>query len=237
MADESGGGGRSAAALRQATAGGSRPSAAQRDGRAETAPSRAPADAPTRVRRAGTGPCRRAREPARRDLAGGGGHHRSSEEIHYGEVPAAAGYAEMPQPEFEQYYGSAGGEYGEGPPPQPYSPSIPSAGYPPPPAHHQHPPERQPAYFEPHPGPASPGYDDRPLPVHEPSQPQEPFQYQEPHSRPPTHHPQRPAGPLAGPNPSAETEVAPSGSFRDWAARLHGQVPEDASSHGHGGVS
>lgn len=172
--------------------------------------------------------------PARRDFEDRGAYHEHPERNEYGEMPAAAGYADRPRPEFEPYYGSAGGEYGEGPPPQPYSPSV----YPPPPAYHRHPPEWQPEYLEPRPAPAESGYDDRPPPLYEPPRPQGPFpDHQGSHSRHPSHHPQHPAGQGAGPDSPAEAEVAPSGSFRDWAARLHGQVPTDTSSHGHGGVS
>lgn len=49
--------------------------------------------------------------------------------------------------------------------------------------------------------------------------------------------PQQPAAPppqAAQPEPA---ELAPSGSFRDWAARLHGDVPNESSTSGHGGAS
>ena len=170
----------------------------------------------------------------RRDLEGRGTRHGYAEENDYGDMPATAGHAEDPQPEFEPYYGSAGGEYGEGPPPQPYSPS----NYPPPPAYHQPLPPQQSADFDPLPAPAEPGYDDRRLPVYESPQPQQPYpSHQGSHSAQPSHQPQHPADQATRPESSAETEIAPSGSFRDWAARLHGQVPEHTPSHGHGGVS
>ena len=239
--------------------------------------------------------------------------HEAVEQGAYGEVPGAAGYSEEPQHDFDPYYGSTGGEYGEGPPPQPYSYPAPAAGYAqPPPGHDRQPLEQQPVYFETPPAPPEPAYYDAPLPVYDPqAQPKHPYEpqeyppqpaasqnapqgyppqpaapqhalggypppsaphqashgYQQPaHGRapayqrppappPPTHEPQpspyqhapqpqhpghqppHPAGHALQPEPPVELEIAPSGSFRDWAARLHAQAPQGTSTQGHGGVS
>ena len=204
-----------------------------------------------------------------------------------GGVPSASAHGEAPQSEFDPYVGSAGREYGEGPPPPPYSHSVPTAGYPRAPHAQHHPSEQQPAYFESPPAPLEPAYHDAPQPVYDPPQPPFPNQPQgypqpaapqpSPHGYPPQPAPQQPpagyqqppheflqsvappahpspypqvpepqhpshqsphsAGQAVQPESPTEHEVAPSGSFRDWAARLHGQAPEGTSTHGHGGVS
>ncbi len=96
----------------------------------------------------------------------------------------------------------------------------------PPPFHHQPPvphPMQQPTAY--HQQPQQPAYQT-------PAAPQQP---------PPATQPVGPAA--APPAPSDHVEVpppsdlAPSGSFRDWATRLHGRAPHGTPSSGHGGAS
>ena len=131
----------------------------------------------------------------------------------------------------------------------PEQPRGPSQGYEyPPPAQHppqgHAPPEHAPPPYpeypqEPHPSdfyrqPPAPGSEPREQqPSYPPAVAQQPPQASPPHQQVPPYPAQQPAAEAPPPEP----EITPSGSFRDWAARLHGQAPHGTSTHGHGGVS
>lgn len=103
------------------------------------------------------------------------------------------------------------------------------------PAYHE-PPPAPPAHGQPPAPPATPGYpvpqqqevDHRHPAAQHPSDPQ---QHQA--APPPPAYPH----PEAAEPPAAPSEIAPSGSFRDWAARLHGPVPQGTAGAGQGDVS
>ena len=123
----------------------------------------------------------------------------------------------------------------------------------------QQPPQAPPAYQQqaqqpPHEPPraAQPAYQPQPpyqvshesAPAGYQPRPQQPV-YQAPappQQAPPRSQPVPPAAAPPAPTPHVETppplpDIAPSGSFRDWAMRLHAQAPHGTSTSGHGGAS
>ncbi len=79
---------------------------------------------------------------------------------------------------------------------------------------------------------------------HPQPQPQQPV-YRAPQQAPQVPAPSQPVPPAAAPPaptahdeaPSPQPDLAPSGSFRDWATRLHDQAPHGTPNSGHGGAS
>ena len=155
----------------------------------------------------------------------------------------------------------------EAPPPYQQQPQQPPHQAPPPyqqqpqqPPHQAPPAYQQPAQQPPHEPPraAQPAYQPQPsyqvsqesapapqAAAYQPQpQPQQPV-YQAPappQQAPPPSQPAPPAAAPPAPTPHVETppplpDIAPSGSFRDWAMRLHAQAPHGTSTSGHGGVS
>jgi len=141
------------------------------------------------------------------------------------------------------------GTYQQPPPPQqpygqPPEPLHDDRSQPPPPQQPPYPSAHQPLYGSPESAPAPPPQPQPPQPVHrEPAQPPQPAA-----SAPPSATGARPPGassppPLESPPPAPGAgepptpEVAASGSFRDWAARLYGQAAQGTSSGGYGGAS
>ena len=177
----------------------------------------------------------------------------------YGQYPPGQqpAYFEPPPAPPEPAYHDAPYPVYEPPPPQhphqppgypqhPAAPQHPPPGYPPPPpAAEPPPPAAQPpphGYPQPPHGQA-PAYAPPPAPPPQPQEPQQwPYEHAaQPHPAPqppPVHQPPQPAGHGVPPEAPAERrEIAPSGSFRDWAARLYGHAPEGTSTQEHGGVS
>ena len=114
------------------------------------------------------------------------------------------------------------------PPPQEQSPYQQQSYQGPPqlpPPYQQQAPAPQPAHEAPRSAPAayqqSAQHPYQPSPEPAPPQPSA----HQPQSHQPAYEPPPPPG------------IAPSGSFRDWATRLHGQAPHGTSSSGHGGAS
>ena len=130
----------------------------------------------------------------------------------------------------DQAYGAP--QVHQPPPAPPAHPQQPQPGHPHPeqvPPEYAHPPQQ---YQQPDPHGQPPPPQQQPAPPAPPAPPQQAAEPQQP-----LHQPPHPAGRPAPPAPPAEPGIAPSGSFRDWAARLHGQAPPGTSTHGHGGVS
>ena len=117
----------------------------------------------------------------------------------------------------------------------------------------QQPPQAPPAYQQEAPRAAQPAYQSQPsyqvseesapapqAAAYQPqSQPQQPV-YQAPAPPQQAPPPSQPAPPAPTPHvetPPPRPDIAPSGSFRDWAMRLHAQAPHGTSTSGHGGVS
>ncbi len=150
----------------------------------------------------------------------------------HGPPGAAPPAYDQPPPATPPAYGqpppAAPPVYGQPPPAAPDRPhaAVPSPGY-------HEPPPAPPAHGQPPAPPATPGY---PVPQqqevdHRHPATQEPTAPQQPPAPPPYPHP------AAAEPPVAPSEIAPSGSFRDWAARLHGQVPQGTAGTGGGDVS
>lgn len=124
--------------------------------------------------------------------------------------------------------GAAPPAYDQPPPAPPEHPhaAVPSPGY-------HEPPSAPPAHGRPPGPPAAPAY---PVPQqqtvdHRHPATQQPTVPQQPPTPPPYPHP------AAAEPPAAPSDITPSGSFRDWAARLHGPVPQGTAGAGGGDVS
>ena len=123
------------------------------------------------------------------------------------------------------------------PPPEAYpAQQYPAHHYEQPPAYEQPPTYRQPApeayppapgsYEQPQPG----AYPPQQHPAHADEPPQPPA-YQQPHAQPepPAHEAARPQPPEAEAPPTPNMQ--PTGSFRDWAVKLHGSNAQDMTAH------
>ncbi|MDE0652033.1 MAG: hypothetical protein OXI26_00065 [bacterium] len=129
----------------------------------------------------------------------------------YEQAPPPSGYEQQPYPPHDDQAPA----YQQQPP-----------AYPPP---HESPPEQPLAYdAAPVPHPVAPP----PLAQREPQPPLQ--QVGQPQH--PVHQPPDLAEQATQLESGDEPEIAPSGSFRDWAARLHGHVPQGSSTSGHGGA-
>ena len=187
------------------------------------------------------------------------GHASPPPDDPYYQTAPASPYATAPPPPpaYQQYPPEGQPAYFESPPasPEQLSYETPLPVYEPPPAAHEPPHPQQPGYRMP---PELLAVDQQqevappwaPLPQEQSPYPQQAYQphpelpppYQQAPQVPPPSHPVLPAA--APPAPTAHVEapppppdLAPSGSFRDWATRLHGQAPHGTSNSGHGGAS
>ena len=137
-------------------------------------------------------------------------------------APPAAGYQHFPPAQQPVYFEPPPPEhtYDAGPLPVYQAPASPPPPYPPPAAPHQPPHGYQPQ---------------APSHQHPPQQPPGGVAHRPPHY--PAEHPPQYAAPPQQPAPPPPPPIAPSGSFRDWAARLYAQAAERTSTTGHGGAS